>query len=276
MNKLRLSLIQMCCRVGSLQENLSAACALIDKAMEAAPDLILLPELFSVGPFTFERNEEWLSLAEKANGPTVSTIREKAKEYKVAIVLPFYEKNGRGLLFDTVSMIGSNGEVIGSYRKTHLATKPSLDKVYFKPGSRLVVLPYKDWHIGLIFANELLHPEAGRALSVLGAELLLVPAACVSSPLWTELYLTRAFENGCYLGVCNLSEDLKGGKPFLGGRSLLVDPLGNVVAQRPKEGQEILTETIRMDEVHRARNERFMLRDRRPDAYGLLVKQGRR
>jgi N-carbamoylputrescine amidase len=271
MNELRLSLIQMRSRIGDLEGNLSAACALVDRAAEAKPDLILLPELFSVGPFTFVAEGEQPSVAEEVGGLTVTTFRAKAREHNVAIAVPFFERADPGMGFNTVALVAPDGEILGSYRKTHLATKPARERVSFRPGSQWVVLSYKGWHIGFLFGSEVLHPEAGRALAVLGAELLLIPAALPPHPVWAELHSTRAFENGCYLGVCNLSGDGREGGPPLGGGSLLAEPLGNRVAQLPTEGPGILTEMIRMAEVHRARNQRFMLRDRRPDVYGVLA-----
>ncbi|GEM_PF-6412922 len=270
-SELRLSLIQMRSRLGDLQGNLAAACALVDKAAEARPDLILLPELFSVGPLTFISEGEHPAVPEEVGGVTVTALREKAMEHRVAIAVPFFEQAGPGIGFNTVALVSPAGEVVASYRKTHLATRPAREKVCFRPGSQLTVCSYKDWHIGFLFGSEVLHPEAGRALAILGAELLLVSAALPPQPLWAELHSTRAFENGCYLAVSNLSGDGKSAGPWLGGGSLLAEPLGNVVARLPEEGEGILTETIRMAEVHRARNQRFMLRDRRPDVYQPLA-----
>lgn len=274
MSELRVSLVQVHLRPGAPRENLAAACALVDQASAAGAELILLPEGFSVGPYPLLPGGAPAPAAEGMTGPTVSALRAKAQERRVAIAAPFCEQAGPGLPFNTILLLGPEGETIGSYRQTHLVATPGPGKGGFQPGSAFTLLPYKAWRIGFLFGSEVLHPEAGRALSILGAELLLVAAACPPRPLWAELASTRAFENGCYVGVCSLAGALREGGPPLAGSSLLVEPLGNVLARLPAEGDGLLTETIRMGEVHRARNQRFMLRDRRPDVYGPLARAG--
>jgi N-carbamoylputrescine amidase len=267
---MRVSVVQMGTSFGRRADNVARALALVDRAMAEAPDLVVLPELFSVGALG-RTSRPALQLAESPDGPTLAAFRAKARQHRVAIAVPVYERTAAHTGADTVVLLDAEGEWVGAYRKTHLAGKPLFDEVHFQPGHTLPLLRHLGWHIGLLFGSELMHPEAGRVLSVLGAELLLVPAAGDSGPLWRQLHSTRAFENGCYLVVASLSgPDDSGGPPFA-GQSLCVDPLGTIVGELPAEGDGILSFTVEFEEIHRARNQRFMLRDRRPDLYAAIA-----
>ncbi len=81
---------------------------------------------------------------------------------------------------------------------------------------------------GVLTCYDLRFPELARALADRGADALLVPAAWVQGPLkedhWMTLARARAIENTSYLlGSCQVSS-------MYSGRSLIVDPLGVVVA----------------------------------------------
>jgi N-carbamoylputrescine amidase len=262
--------------LGDLQENLSRACGLVD-SVAADSDLILLPELFAVGPFPSRGNGESLPQAEALSGPTVSTLQASAGRNRVAIAVPFFEEAAPGMRFNSVCVLDIDGEVLGVYRKSHLASRRSREKHCFQAGARWTVFTFRDWHIGLLFGSELFHPEAARALAIQGAELLLVPAALPPQPIWAELLATRAFENGCYVAVANQAADgREANGAAIGGETLIAAPLDGVLAELERQEEAILTRQIHMEEVHRARNQRFMLRDRRPDVYRPIMEPGAR
>jgi predicted amidohydrolase len=257
--------------LGRRDENVRRALALVDRAMAEEPDLVVLPELFPVGALGYASRPA-LELAESLDGPTLARFEAKARDHRVAMVVPVYERIGAHAAADTVVLLDAEGVRLATYRKTHLAGKPAFDGIHFQAGERLGVVRCRGWDIGLLFGSDLLHPEAGRVLSVLGATLLLVPSASEPGPLWRQLHSTRAFENGCYLVVASLSgSNGDTGSPPLAGQSLCVDPLGNIIAELPPRGDGVLTCTVTLDEVHRARNQRFMLRDRRPDLYATVA-----
>ncbi len=85
--------------------------------------------------------------------------------------------------------------------------------------------------------------------------------------------ITRAFENGAYVAACNSvgAVPMSDGDTFvMGGRSVIVDPLGQVVAEAGRVDSGIVSGDIDRNEVEGARKRYFMFRDRRPDAYGII------
>jgi N-carbamoylputrescine amidase len=81
--------------------------------------------------------------------------------------------------------------------------------------------------------------------------------------------ITRAWENGVYLAPCN-KVGLEGDWVF-GGRSLIVDPFGEIVAQASDESDDTIVAELSREQVYAARRRWPMLRDRRPEVYGPLT-----
>lgn len=271
---LRLSLIQMGSKENDRDANVEKACGYIDKAMESKPDIILLPEFFEVEYFLCNKDMKYFNYAEKDNGPTITKVSEKARKHKVHIVATIYEYVDPGVYFDTAMVINPKGEIIGKYRKVHPAAVRSLEKIYFRGGTRFPVFDILGWKVGIIICYDNLFPETVRAVSVNGAELVLAPFATAPIPLfWDALMITRAVENGIYYAPCN-----KVGREMPGdwvnfGRSMIVSPIGEIVAKAGEEKDEIISAELNKAVVIGFRNAFPVYRDRRPEVYTDLCRQ---
>ncbi len=95
--------------------------SLVTAAAAQGVKVICFGELFP-GPYFALRNDPmWLGLAEDAReGPTVTTLREAAKRHLMIIIAPIYELAPSGKRFNTAVVIDETGEVLGTYRKTHI------------------------------------------------------------------------------------------------------------------------------------------------------------
>jgi len=84
--------------------------------------LVGMGELFTGPYFALSRDPMWRALAEDATGgPTVSTLRQVARDLGLVLVAPIYELDAAsGRRFNTAVVIEADGEVIGKYRKTHI------------------------------------------------------------------------------------------------------------------------------------------------------------
>jgi N-carbamoylputrescine amidase len=165
--------------------------------------LIVLPEFFNVEYFAQYRDYRYLDYAEPDDGYTITAIRKKAAQHGTAIRATLLEEQGPGLYFDTAFLIDASGEVVGRYRKTHPAAVRSLEKIYFRGGSRFPVWDLKGIRVGAIICYDHFFPEAARAAAVSGAELIIGPFAAPAEPTWDALMRVRAWENGVYLAPCN-------------------------------------------------------------------------
>nr|MCS5687098.1 acyltransferase [Acidimicrobiales bacterium] len=94
-------------------------------------------ELF-YGPYFCQVQEaEYYDYAEAIpDGPTTKRFQELAAELDMVLVLPMYEKEQEGLLYNTAAVIDADGTYLGKYRKTHIPqVKGFWEKFYFRPGN---------------------------------------------------------------------------------------------------------------------------------------------
>jgi predicted amidohydrolase len=262
---MRLAMIQMN-SAGEPEANVSKAETLIDRAVTTVrPDLVVLPEFFNTIYFAQHRDYSYMDLAEAEDGPSMAAMRDKAREHGVHIVSTVFELDSAGVYYDTAMLIDPKGDVVGKYRKAHPAAVKSLEKIYFRYGSHLPVFRVGDWRVGFIVCYDTFFPESARSVVLNGAELVVVPFAAPRQVLWRDLMRTRAFENGAYFAPCN-----KVGREdewTFGGQSMIVNPLGEVLAEAGAEADEIISSTLDRESVFNARKRYPMLRDRRPDLY---------
>lgn len=252
--------------------NVARACQFITAAhAEHGADLVVLPEFFNTPYFPQYRDLTHLSLAEPEDGPSLTTIRDIAARLGVNIVAPIFERDGPGRTFDTAFLVDRRGELVGRYRKVHPAATESLEKLYFRAGLEFPVWEIEGWKVGIAICYDAMFPESARALAVAGAELLVFPFAGGRLDLWRELHRVRAFENLCYVAVSD-KVGLEGDWMF-GGRSMIVDPLGVVLAEAGAEEEEIVVAEIDRRQVFAARDRFPMYRDRQPWAYTALTER---
>jgi N-carbamoylputrescine amidase len=236
---------------------------------EEKPDLIVLPEFFN-HEYVFQyRDYSYIDCAEPESGHTMTAIREKAREHRMTICATIFEEQGPGLYFDTAFFVGPDGTTLGKYRKTHPAAVQSLEKIYFRGGTQFPNVTVKGLRVGVIICYDHCFPETARCATVNGAEVLLGPFAAPRFSTWDQLMITRAWENGVYLAPCN-KVGLEGDWVF-GGRSLIVDPFGEIVAQASDESDDTIVAELSREQVYAARRRWPMLRDRRPEVYGPLT-----
>jgi deaminated glutathione amidase len=211
------------------QANTKLASSLIGQAAEQRPDLVMLPEAFmhDFGP----PDTDLTAIAEPLDGPFVSALADQAQTHQMFIVAGTFEPGPAvDRAYNTVVVVGPDGKLVTSYRKTHL-----YDSFGYRESDRLaagdsgpVTFSVAGLNCGLMTCYDLRFPEFARSLVDADAQVLLVPAAWVRGPLkedhWETLLRARAIENTCYVlaaGQC--------GRTYI-GRSMVVDPMGVIVS----------------------------------------------
>jgi predicted amidohydrolase len=253
------------------QENVAKACRYIEEAARVGTDLVVLPEFFNTIFFAQYRDTAYFDLAEPDSGMTISAIRNAAQRNRVAVVATIYEEVEAGLYFDTAIHIDSNGEIVFKYRKVHPAGVLSLEKIYFRYGSRFDIYQFDGWRIGIGICYDMGFPETARCLAVNGAELLIAPYATSRVNMFQEVLRTRAFENGCFLAAANKVG--REGDWTLGGGSLIVDPTGAVLQAADTTSETMIIAEINHACIKQARIAYPSRRDRRPDLYRILASE---
>jgi predicted amidohydrolase len=266
---MRVTLIQMNSRAAARDENVERACAFVDEAARQHPEIVVLPEFFNTEYFPQYRDYRYMDYAETDVGYTQTHMKEKARQHGLYIVSTIFEMARPGLNYDTAMLINPEGEIVGKYRKVHPAAYLSLEKIYFRGGSSFPVFRVGEWTVGFSVCYDNLFPESCRCLMLHGAELILAPYATPVADPWENFLTTRALENGVFLAACNHVG--KEGEWTMSGKSLIIDPLGKILAQASGTEEQLLTAEIDRQAVIQARQRFLLSRDRRPDAYGAIT-----
>ena len=249
--------------------NLEKACGFIADAARAGCELVVLPEFFNTIYFAQYRDMKWFELAEPDSGRSIGAVRDAARASGIAVVATIWEHVEAGLYFDTAMHVDRTGAIGFKYRKVHPAGVLSLEKLYFRYGSRFDTYAFGDWRIGIGICYDMGFPETARCLALNGAQLLLAPYATSRVDMFQEVLRTRAFENGCFLAAANkVGQE---GEWTLGGGSVIVDPSGRVLAAADTGSETLIVADIERSAVDEARLRYPVRRDRRPDLYGAIT-----
>ncbi|WP_313693570.1 carbon-nitrogen family hydrolase [Halorarum halobium] len=201
-----------------------------ERVREAAADgadLVVLPEIWNVGYFAFDRYE---ADAEPLDGETVSAVRSLAAEVGIPIHAGSIVERDGDDLYNTSVYVDDAGEVRATYRKMHLFGYESAENELLTPGDEVVCFETAFGTVGLATCYDLRFPALFRAMSDRGVDLLLVTSAWPLARLdhWSLLTRTRALEHQCVLAAANGVGPNEGVE--LGGHSCVVDPWGTPVA----------------------------------------------
>jgi N-carbamoylputrescine amidase len=266
---MRIALIQMNSRASARDENVSRACEFIAEAARSKPDVVVLPEFFNTEYFPQYRDYRYMDYAETDDGFTQTRMKAEARRHGIHVVSTVFEMARPGLYYDTAMLINPDGEITGKYRKVHPAALLSLEKIYFRGGSTFPVFRIGEWSVGFSICYDNLFPESCRCLALHGAELIIAPYATPVADPWENFLTTRALENGVFLAACNhvgREDDWQ-----MSGKSLVIDPLGKIIAKASESNEEIVLAEFNREQVVDARRRFPLFRDRRPDAYGAIT-----
>ncbi len=240
--------------------------------------VICFQELFYGPYFCQVQDKQFYSYAESIPGPTTERFQSLARELGLVIVLPMYEREQAGLLYNTAAVIDADGRYLGKYRKTHIPQLPGFwEKFYFRPGNLgYPVFDTAVGRIGVYICYDRHFPEGWRALGLAGAQLVFNPSATsrgLSNHLWKLEQPASAVANQYFIGAINRVgiEDL--GDDDFYGTSYFVDPEGAFVdGTADPYHAELVVRDLDMAKLAAVRERWAFYRDRRPDAYEPLVR----
>ena len=239
------------------EKNVEHALSLIDQAPPS--DLILLPEIWPCGFFSFDRYKRD---SEAIDGPIVTELKATASQRKCHIFMGSMVENDKSHLYNTSILLNPNGQIAARYRKIHLFGYQSDESILLEPGKDITVADVPWGKSGLSTCYDLRFPELYRQMVDIGATFFLVASAwpLVRLEAWKLFNRSRAHENLAFLISCNCAGANQGKK--YAGHSMIVDPLGQVVAEGTEE-EAYVTAEIDPDQVDAIRQEFPALEDRR-------------
>ncbi|NPV27405.1 MAG: carbon-nitrogen hydrolase family protein [Firmicutes bacterium] len=255
--------------------NLKQARAMIKAAAQTGGQVVVLPEMFNCP----HENKSFPVYAETfPNGETIQMLKEAAREEKIYLIGGSIPERDRERLYNTSFVFSPSGELLGRHRKIHLFDVQLASGLSFResdtlaPGNTLTVVETEYCPIGVVICYDLRFPELLRLMALLGAQVIVVPAAfnMTTGPAhWEVLLRMRAVDNQVY--VVGASPARNEAASYVAyGHSLVVEPWGRVIASADEKEQIILAE-IDLEHLHRVREELPLLKHRRTDLYQLSL-----
>ncbi|MFA9200331.1 MAG: N-carbamoylputrescine amidase [Cypionkella sp.] len=261
------------------RENIAAVGALVEEAAAKGAEIVCPPELFSGRYFCQVEDEALFALARPtAEHPSVVAMRALAAKLKVAIPTSFFERDGHHY-YNTLAMIGADGDILGTYRKSHIPDGPGYEeKYYFRPGND----GFKVWdvagtRIGVGVCWDQWYPECARVMALMGAELLFYPTAIGSEPydaeldtsrMWRRAMIGHAVSNCMPVIAANRIGEEDGARFY--GHSFITDEWGDYLAEMGAGQNGALVATLDLSRAAKHRAGMGFFRDRRPQLYGRI------
>jgi len=248
-----------------------------DAAAQGA-QVICFQELFYGPYFCQVQDKQYYEYAESIPGPTTERFQAIAKELGIVMILPMYEQEQPGVLYNTAAVVDADGTYLGKYRKQHIPhVKGFWEKFYFRPGNGgYPVFDTAVGKIGVYICYDRHFPEGWRALGLNGAQIVFNPSATsrgLSQYLWSIEQPAAAVANEYYVGAINRVGIESLGDDDFYGQSYFCDPRGQFIGGvgSPRD-EELLVRDMDLDVVTQVRQTWQFYRDRRPDQYGDLVR----
>jgi len=272
----KIAAVQMELELMKVSENLKSILNAVRKAADNEANLIVFPECSLTG-YIFSSRDEALPFAETIPGPSTKKLASLCEELKVYVVFGLLERES-DKLFNAAAFVGPQGLIAG-YRKNHLPFL-GIDRFVDRGDKPFQVHQTPIGNIGLEICYDIIFPESSRVMTLMGADILVLPTnfpqsggrgeklnCCVSA---------RAIENRVHV----VSADRVGGErgSSFAGLSKIVDASGSILALASADKEEIIYGEVSL-EAARQKHLVFIpgewgvdhIKDRRPELYGIIT-----
>ncbi|HTX31305.1 MAG TPA: carbon-nitrogen hydrolase family protein [Solirubrobacteraceae bacterium] len=255
-----------------VEANLAKADRLVRQAAQLGAELVVLPEKWTV----LGTSEQMDAAAEPLDGRSITWARDTAAELGIDLLAGsiLEEVPGQAKHANTSVHVGPDGEIKAVYRKLHMFDV-EVDGVTYaessteEAGDEVLVTSLGDGtRLGMSICYDIRFPELYRALVAQEAEVLAIPAAftlATTRDHWEVLVRARAIENQCFVVAPNQFGTHPGGNRS-GGRSLIVDPWGLVLACAP-DLETVIVAELDFQNLRDIRRRLPALTHRRPEIY---------
>jgi N-carbamoylputrescine amidase len=263
--------------------NVARVVELVHEAAAKGAQIILPSELFEGHYFCrTQLEQDFLRAHSVENHPTLKTFRDLAAQLGVVIPVSFYEQAGPEY-YNSIVVYDADGTDLGLYRKSHIPDGPGYqEKFFFKPGNTgFKTFATKFGTIGVAICWDQWFPEAARAMTLAGADVLFYPTAIGSEPeepeldsrdSWQRVMIGHAVANAVGVVAANRIGTEGSGKESITfyGSSFVADARGDKVAELARDETGIALATLDLAAIRRVRASMGFFRDRRPELYRRL------
>ena len=202
----------------------------IDKKIET----IIFPELACTG-FVLEKKLE--DIAENKNGYCIKETKKLAKKYKVNIINGFIQKNKNKKPYNSLFVIGKNGELKTIYNKNHLFTQNNSEENFYSKGEKLSIFKIGKWKCGIATCFDIRFPRLFEKLAQNGAEIIFISSNWIKDKnkfkMLKTLTQARAIENQIY--ITNIDRIGFDPNALYTGSWMFSDPIGLDISKTYKK-----------------------------------------
>lgn len=268
--KINISAIQMCSKIGDKKANFSNVVNLIERDVKSDVDIIVLPEVWTVGwsPRHFRESAELIDKSE-----TINLLSQIAKQYNSFVIGgSFIEKVNDEIYLNTCPVIDRNGNLIAKYSKNHLFSYYGSDEGNFvTTGKNPVMVNLDGIKTGLTICYDIRFPEIYRAYRKAGADLFINCAAWgLNKPIpWECMTRCRAVENQTYMVALTQSGHIEGDEWNI-GHSRIIDYKGETLTEIKDQKEGAMNAQISLKTMYDFRNKCTVLKDIR-DKYEVEI-----
>jgi deaminated glutathione amidase len=218
----------------SVKANADRCAEYVERCVAATgAELVVLPESATTGFTPGVPAQVLWDLVADIPGPLSEPVQRVAQRLGVHVVLGSYQRGPqRGTVYNTAAVVGPSGQVLGSYRKSHVFCGEGVaEGGWVTPGDQAVVVDTDLGRIGLMICFDGDYPELARIEAVRGAEVICRPSALLrSADIWELTNRARAYDNHVFVvGANAVGADPAGALYF--GNSMIVTPIAQVVAR---------------------------------------------
>jgi predicted amidohydrolase len=207
----------------STEKNLLAFGGYVEEAGRQGADIVCLPE----GMTLVGTGKNYVQAAESLPGPTSEYLGKIAKKSNLYIVAGILEREG-DIVYNTAIFLDREGKLAGKYRKVCLPREEIEGGV--TPGQDFPVFETDFGKVGIMICWDVAFPEPARALTMQGADIILLP-------IWggnLTLARARSIENQVYLVSSTYDEENM--------RSGVFDLEGNLLARATEQDPVVVVE----------------------------------
>ncbi len=164
----------------------------VEQAAQCKSDLVAFPEVCTQLGTPEIASDPWRF--ESLDGPTISAMSKKAREYSIYVVCPLATLE-KGQRYNSAVLLDRNGQIVGVYHK-NFPTHRELD-MGIVPGTEIPVFETSFGRVGICICFDLNYWEVGAGLCTNKAELVLWPSMWEGGRMLTRW----SIEFGFYMGA---------------------------------------------------------------------------
>lgn len=265
-------------------QNVARVTELVREAAGRGAQVILPSELFEGHYFCRTQREADFARAHPVERhPTLRHFQQLAAELGVVIPVSFFEQAGPEA-YNSIAVFDADGRSLGIYRKSHIPDGPGYqEKFFFKPGNTgFRAFATRFGTLGVAICWDQWFPEAARAMTLAGADVLLYPTAIGSEPeepeldtrdAWQRVMIGHAVANAVGVVAANRIGTEGDGREAITfyGSSFIADARGDKLAELGRGDAGIALARLDLAQIRRLRASMGFFRDRRPALYRPLT-----